>query len=131
MHVVRLSGMSFPLRNSAHAFFAVLSLLTLNGCAISKGFLAGAIGGIPYVDECRHDEARHGTAHTELKVFGHQTVVVWASYGLWPLAAAYGSASAVYGAYQFWKMDREFNRTAAERTEAQKANTEKIQGSHE
>ena len=106
-------------------------MLILSGCAAAKGFLAGAVGGVPYVDEVRHGEVQPGSGHTELKVFGHQSVVVWAAYGLWPLAAAYGSASALYGAYQFWKYDRDHLKSAAERTDEQRKNTEKIQGAYE
>ena len=130
MRVAKLSDTTFPLRNLGRVFF-VLPLL-LSGCAISKGFLAGALGGVPYIDEIRHDEARVGSGHTELKVFGHESVIVWLAYGtIWPLAAAYSGASGLYGAYQFWKLDRDFSRdslkSAAERTDLQKQNTERIQ----
>ena len=82
---------------------ALLSVFLLSGCAASRGFLVGAFGGIPTVDEAIHKEYDPDSLHTNLKVFGHQGMIISTSYVLWPLAAAYGGVSGIYGAYQFWK----------------------------
>jgi hypothetical protein len=86
------------------SFAIIFASLLLSGCAASKGFLAGAAGGVPYIDEIRHDEVDPTSTHTILKIFGHQSIILWTSLGFWPVAAAYGSASAIYGAFQFLKV---------------------------
>ncbi len=104
MYAANLSGTTFPSRNLVRAFFALT--LALNGCAASKGFLAGAVGGVPYIDEVRHGEVSATEFPTSLKVFGHETILISMAYApLWPLAVVYGVASGSYGAYHFWKID--------------------------
>lgn len=127
MHVDKSPGTPFPLRNLGRAFFAPWLMIALSSCAPVRGALAGAVGGVPYVDEVRHKEAEPGAIHSELKVLGHDVVVVCLAYGLWPLAVAYGGASAIYGAYQFMSGDMSDSLGEAHyRTSEQKANTEKI-----
>ncbi len=101
MRVARLSGTTFPLRNLVRAFFALPLLLSLPSCAPAKGALAGTIGGVPYVDEVHHDEAKPGEIHTTLKVLGHDALLIFFAISSWPMAVAYGGVSALYGAYQF------------------------------
>ncbi len=101
----KLSGTPFPLRNLGRAFFALSLPLAFSSCAPIKGALAGTVGGVPYVDEVRHGEAQPGAIHSELKVLGHDLLVVCFAYAIWPVAVGYAGASAIYGAYQFLQVD--------------------------
>lgn len=101
MRVAKSSGTTFPSRNLVRAFFALTLPLICSACAPAKGALAGTIGGVPYVDEVHHDEARPGEFHTTLKVLGHDALFIFLAVSAWPMAVAYGATSAMYGAYQF------------------------------
>ena len=84
----------------------VVAAIALSGCAGARGALVGVMGGIPLVDEYTHNDVDPNSMHTNLKEFGHQSAMIATVYVLWPLAAAYGGVSAVYGAYQFWKYEK-------------------------
>jgi len=75
--------------------------LALTGCAASRGFWTGAMGGPQVVDMFVHDEVNIEEPEVHLKLTAHQALLASTAFVLWPLAAAYGGASGIYGAYQF------------------------------
>lgn len=98
-------GRGHLLKSVACVSFVFVGALALMGCAAVKGALAGITGGAPYVDEIVHDEIDPTSFHTNLKLFGHQAVILVGSLAFWPLAAAYGGASCIYGTYRFISAD--------------------------
>lgn len=91
-----------------------LACAALSGCAMTKGFVSGAIGGVAVVDEITRGEAVAGSAHTELKAAGHQTLAIVTAWTIWPVSVTYAGLCGVYGAYQFWKLDRNLKLLQAE-----------------
>ncbi len=77
------------------------NLVLLSGCATSRGFLTGVVGGPLAVDEYVHNEANNQSPSLAIKVGVHEATLISTTLVLWPFAAAYGMASGIYGAYQF------------------------------
>lgn len=86
------------------SYFLVVALLS--GCAASRGFLAGTLGGPQYVDECINGKAVSGSAHTELKAASYQTLMIVTSWSAWPVSVTAAGLSGIYGSYQFWKAEK-------------------------
>lgn len=84
----------------------VLMAALLSGCAASRGFVSGTLGGPQYVDEVVTGNAVSGSAHTELKAAGYQTLMIVTAWSIWPVSAAAAGLSGIYGAYQFWKNEK-------------------------
>lgn len=80
--------------------FGVVTII-LQGCAASRGFMAGAIGGPMAVDEYTHGEFIKGSFHSEFKPFAHGTLAIAIAAFAWPVAVTYAGCSGLYGAYQF------------------------------
>lgn len=77
----------------------------LSGCAASRGFYAGVTGGPLAVDEAVYDDIGYGV-ETHLKSLSHKGLLISTSLLMWPLAAAYGSASGAYGAWKFHNVEK-------------------------
>lgn len=88
--------------------------LSLSGCAASKGFLTGVVGGPLAVDEVTHEEGDIKSIHSIAKVGTHQALMISTAFVLWPLAASYGLSSGIYGAYEFIKYEKKEEAKSAE-----------------
>lgn len=77
--------------------------LFLSGCAAERGFITGSLSGPAAVDEAIHGEFDPTYVETNLKVWTHRGILIGTGVVLWPLAAAYGGASGIYGAYKYHK----------------------------
>ena len=55
------------------------------------------------VDEAVQYEARATSVETNIKIWAHRGLLIGTSLTLWPVAAAYGGASVLYGAYKYNK----------------------------
>lgn len=75
----------------------------LAGCAMTRGFYVGMVGGPQAVDEMIHDEYSPNLLKSILKVSTHQALLISTAYVLWPLTASWAGVSGIYGAYEFHK----------------------------
>ena len=98
--------MSWSTRVTVCILYAGLAL-SVSGCVATRGFMTGVTGGPMIIDEIRHGEFDTKTAHTAGKSFAHMAGILTTIPVLWPLSAAYGTASGLYGAYHFWKIDKD------------------------
>lgn len=89
-----------------YSYYLLIGFLVISACAPTRGFIVGALGGPQIVDEEVQRQYNEESIHSSVKAMVHQSLIISTCYVLWPFTAAYGAASGLYGAYEFYKYDR-------------------------